>query len=93
MYERIAVATDGSIHGNRAIDTATDLAVKYDAELVVVHILMHGSSPDSPRHMAEIELLLEAYPNADACGSAIHQSYRFHLKVWDTTVSSMPSLK
>ncbi len=93
MYARIAVATDGSVHGNRAIDTATDLAVKYDDELTVVHVLMHGSSPDTPRHMAETELLVEAHPNADACGSAIHQLYRFHFKVWDTTVSSIPSLK
>ena len=81
MYERIAVTTDGSIHGNHAIDTATDLTVKYDAELVVVHVLMHGSSPVISRHMAEIELLVEAHPNADACGSAIHQLYRFHFKV------------
>ncbi len=44
MYARIAVATDGSVHGNRAIDTAADLAVKYDDELTVVHVLMQGSS-------------------------------------------------
>ena len=48
MYARIAVATDGSVHGNRAIDTAADLAVKYDDELTVVHVLIHGSSPDTP---------------------------------------------
>ena len=93
MYARIVVATDGSVRGNRAIDTAADLAVKYDDELTVVHVLMHGSSPDTPRHMAETELLIESHPNADACGSAIHQLYRFHVKVWDTAVSSMPSLK
>ena len=58
MYARIAVATDGSVHGNRAIDTAADLAVKYDDELTVVHVLMHGSSPDTPRHMAETALLV-----------------------------------
>ena len=64
MYEKIAVATDRSIHCNRAIDTATDLAAKYDAELTVVHVLMHGLLPDTPRHMAETELLVEAHPNA-----------------------------
>lgn len=93
MYARIAFATNGSVRGNRAIDTAADITIKYDDGLTVVHVLMHGSSPDTPRHMAETELLIEPHPNADACGSAIHQLYRFHVKVWDTTVSSMPSLK
>ena len=58
MYERIVVATDRSIHGNHAIDTTADLAVKYDDGLTVVHVLMHGSSPDTPRHMVETELLV-----------------------------------
>ena len=93
MYARIAVATDGSVRGNRAIDTAADLGVKYVDELTVVHVLMHASSPDTPCHMVETEILIGSHPNADACGSAIHQLYRFHYKVWNTTVSSMPSLK
>ena len=58
MYARIAVATDGSIRGNRTIDTAADLTIKYDDGLTVVHVLMHGSSPDTPRHTAETEILV-----------------------------------
>ena len=58
MYARIAVATDGSVRGNRAIDTAAEFAIKYDDGLTVVHVLMHGSSPDTPRHMVETELLV-----------------------------------
>jgi len=58
MYARIAVATDGSVRGNRAIDTAAEVATKYDDGMTVVHVLMHGSSPDTPRHMAETALLV-----------------------------------
>jgi nucleotide-binding universal stress UspA family protein len=64
MYEKIIVATDGSSCGNRAINSAADLAVKYDAKLTVVHVLMHGVPPESLSHMAEIEHLVDSHPDA-----------------------------
>ena len=64
MYEKILVATDGSSCGNRAINAAANLAAKYDAELTVVHVLMHGAPPESLSHMAEIEHLVDAHPDA-----------------------------
>jgi nucleotide-binding universal stress UspA family protein len=64
MYEKIIVATDGSSCGNRAVMAAADLAQKYGASLTVLHVLMHGSPPDSLKHMAEVEHLVDAHPNA-----------------------------
>lgn len=64
MFEKIIVATDGSSCGNRAIETAADMAVKYDAALHIVHVLMHGAPPESLRRMAEIEHLVDVHPNA-----------------------------
>ncbi|MBT6094708.1 MAG: universal stress protein [Rhodospirillaceae bacterium] len=64
MYEKIVVATDGSSCGNRAVAAAADMAQKYDAQLNVVHVLMHGSPPESLRHMAEIEHLVDVHPDA-----------------------------
>lgn len=66
MFERIIVATDGSPTGNRAITAAADLAGKYNAELKVVHTLMHGAPPESLRRMAEIEHLVDSHPQAGA---------------------------
>lgn len=54
MFSKILVATDGSSHAQSAIDVATDLAGKYNAELVLLHVLQRNVS-DSLRHMAEVE--------------------------------------
>ena len=49
MYQRILYATDGSPAARRALAHARDLALKYDAELFVVHVFRHieefGQSP------------------------------------------------
>ena len=37
--EKILVATDGSEHSRRAVEVAADLAVKFDAEITVIHAL------------------------------------------------------
>jgi len=54
MFKKILVATDGSSHAQSAIDVASDLAEKYGAELVLLHVLQRNVS-DSLRHMAEVE--------------------------------------
>ena len=66
MFEKIIVATDGSDCDNRAIATVADMAAKYDAELFVAHVLMHGASPESLRRMAEVEHLVDVHPLASA---------------------------
>jgi nucleotide-binding universal stress UspA family protein len=44
MIKKILVPTDGSDHANKAVDLAADLASKYDAELVILHVLLHNTS-------------------------------------------------
>ena len=39
MFKEIVVATDGSTHATRAVDTAADIAVKYGANLTIVTVL------------------------------------------------------
>ena len=58
MFTKILVATDGSDQGTKAVDVAADLAVKYDAELVIGHVLLHGEPPSAFRRMAEVEHLV-----------------------------------
>jgi len=57
--ERILVALDGSDHSNKAVDLAADLAEKYGAQLVLLHVLSNKPLSDSERHMAEVEYLDE----------------------------------
>jgi len=59
MFKRILAATDGSANGNRAVETAADLAARYGAELVLVHVVQPGRVPDELRHMARVEHLVE----------------------------------
>lgn len=44
MLKKIIVPTDGSEHANKAIDLAADLAQKYGAEIIVLHIMLRNQS-------------------------------------------------
>ena len=58
MFENILVATDGSDHGTKAVNTAADLANKYGAKLIIGHVLLHGEPPSAFRRMTGIEHLV-----------------------------------
>lgn len=55
MFKTILAATDGSAHAEKAVELASDIAEKYGARLVLLHVLPHGHIPEALRHMAEIE--------------------------------------
>jgi nucleotide-binding universal stress UspA family protein len=55
MFKTILVATDGSEHADKAVDLACDLAAKYGARLLALHVLLSGDSIDQLRHWAEVE--------------------------------------
>jgi len=44
MIKTLVVPTDGSSHSKKAIDLAADLAGKYDARMVILHVLMRHTS-------------------------------------------------
>lgn len=41
MFSRILVAVDGSKAAERALDFATDLAKKYAAKLIIIHVILN----------------------------------------------------
>lgn len=47
MINKILVATDGSEHAKKAIDYACDLALKYDAEVSLLHVIHKAGVPKS----------------------------------------------
>ena len=51
MFKKIVVPVDGSAHANRAVDCATDLANKYGAELILLHVI---ASPGPARIPPEL---------------------------------------
>ena len=58
MIKRILIATDGSDHGQKALDVASELAVGLSAELIVAHVLLHSRPSSEFERMAEVEHLL-----------------------------------
>ncbi len=62
MLKTILVAVDGSEHAKKAARLAGDFAGRYEAELVIAHVLVNRKIPDSLRRMAEIEHLVEPEP-------------------------------
>jgi nucleotide-binding universal stress UspA family protein len=55
--KKVLIATDGSEAANKAIILGSDIAARYDAEVVLVHVLLRGELSENLRHMAEIEHL------------------------------------
>jgi nucleotide-binding universal stress UspA family protein len=58
MFKKILAPTDGSDAALRAIEMASDLALKYDAELLIIHAMEEvGSSrvPGGAEWLAKIE--------------------------------------
>ena len=66
MFKTIVAATDGSDHAHKAVDLATDLAQKYGAELVLLHVLDFDKNTEALRRLAESEHLTG--PNRPAGG-------------------------
>lgn len=60
MFKKVLVAIDGSDHARRATEIAGDIAGKYGADLVLLHVVTNGKVPASLAHMLEVEHLTEA---------------------------------
>ncbi len=60
MFTRILVATDGSDHAQRALDVAGNIASRFDADVVVLHVFSTAEMNEAMRHLAEVEHLMPA---------------------------------
>ena len=59
MFNKILCPTDGSDHSKKALDLAIDLAKKYDARLVILHVPHRSENIDALQQFAEIEGLAQ----------------------------------
>lgn len=55
MFSRILIATDGSPHAEKAVEVGADIASKYGAAVIVVHVLLGGEVSESLSRLAEVE--------------------------------------
>ncbi len=72
MFKTILVATDGSDNAKRAVSLASQLAEKFEAKLIALHVMGNDPLPDDDREMASVEYAdeLEKFPSAVAPDSA-----------------------
>ncbi len=59
MFNKILCSTDGSDHSNKALDLAIDLAKKYDAALIILHVPHRSENIDALQRFTEIEGLAQ----------------------------------
>ena len=55
MVRKVLIATDGSDHAKKAVAFGSDIASKYGAEVVLVHVLLRDELSENLRHLAEVE--------------------------------------
>ena len=66
MFKTILVPIDGSDHARKATELAGDIAEKYGAEVVLLHVAIPGSRlPEGLRRMAEVEHLVDPGASRD----------------------------
>lgn len=71
MIKKILVAIDGSDHAAKAVAFGADIAAKYGAELVLVHVLLRQELPRDLQRIAEAEHLLAGDGRRVPAGAAV----------------------
>lgn len=56
MFKKILVPVDGSEQSMKAVDMAGDLAKKFDAEVVLLHVLLRGHMPGGLQRALQVEM-------------------------------------
>lgn len=64
MIKTILAPVDGSAHASKAVVLAADIADKYDARLVLLHVLLAEEPPESLLRMVQNEHIVEPEPTA-----------------------------
>lgn len=69
MFKTILAPTDGSDHANKAVRIAGDLAGRYDADLILLHVLLRDHLDEGLKQYAEIEGLAKGRALSEAIAS------------------------
>jgi nucleotide-binding universal stress UspA family protein len=69
MFKKILLPTDGSGHAKKAARIAGDMAGRYDAELVLLHVLLRDHLDEGLKHYAEVERLADSRPLSQTVAS------------------------
>jgi len=62
MFKTILVATDNSEHSCKAVEIAGDIASKYGARLILLHVVQPQRINEELHHMIKVEYLMDQGP-------------------------------
>lgn len=68
--KNILVAIDGSEHSRRAVELAADIASKYNARLILLHVIENRSLSEDEKQLAETEFSTEVEHQQKTAGAA-----------------------
>jgi len=91
--KHILVAVDGSDHAQRAVELAADIAQKYDAGLILVHVLDNKPLSADVSHLADVEfadLVPEVVP--DVPDARLGERVGAFLQAQDARVAAIKKL-
>jgi len=66
MIKKVLIATDGSVHAEKAVAFGSDIAAQYDAKVLLVHVLLRKEVSEEFHHMAEVEYGVDVRPLSEA---------------------------
>lgn len=69
MFKTILAPVDGSDHANKAVRIAGDLAGRYDAELILLQVLLRAHLTEGLQQYAEVERMAHAPALSEAVAS------------------------
>ncbi len=79
MIRTIVTPIDGSVHAQMALDMSTDLAARYDAQLVLLNIGVRDDNVPEELYNAASRELKEAESSGQETGVPPHQSQRLRV--------------
>jgi len=71
MIRKVLIATDGSEQATKAVEFGSDIAARYDAEVVLVHVLLRHELPEDMKRMVAAEHLTAKAPLPSAAVPAV----------------------
>jgi len=71
MIKKVLIATDGSEHATKAVEFGSDIAARYDAEVVLVHVLLRHEVPADMKRIVAAERTSAQPPQPSAVMSAV----------------------
>lgn len=85
MFSRILVATDGSEHAQRALAVAGNIASRFEAELIVLHVFSCAEVDEGIRQMAEVEHLVPARRKASGSDLRVSGAMGYSIETIEET--------